>query len=1608
MKRCSLWIPVVLFLLLAAHAAFSGTLPRGVTIAPDGSGYVVSLALPPLETAGVRADGEEYALLSIPGYGTTAVPGRPMLPLISFNLCLSPQEGRPSVTTLSREQADNVLPQKVYPAQEPWPKSRPLADRPFAIDRSYYLGHGISSAPLATVSEQFVIGGVHGVTVTIFPYAYDPVENRLTSSRRASFRIHLSRPPAAATVHSSLFDDYLKTLFVNYRSEGTLERSNYLIITAPEFEAALAPFITHKQGLGYDVFVATTAVAGSTNTAIKSYIQQRYDNPATRPEFILLVGDVDRVPEWIGGTTDNPHTDINYTLLDGPDYFADAHLGRFAISSATELSNAITKSIFMENAIFGLEKKNVFLSSNDNWNITEATHNAVIDSFFTPNGYLSSKRYSHTYSATTAQVIADLNGGQIFAIYSGHGSVTSWADGPPVSQSDVRGLTNSIYPHVYSFSCLTGAFDETECFGETWIRQQRGGASYWGSSVTSYWDEDDVLERRLFHAMFTDRLTQSTPMFNMAKVFLAAHYGGITATVKRYFEMYNLLGDPSVQVASFTANFGWVQGTVTSGGAPLAGVTLDFVEGIPQQGGFTAGDGAYLAGARVDTAAPTALVTLRARKFGYITATDTLTLVREDTVGRDISLAPAAGGTLRVHAFRSDSTGLGAAIAVVFEGSTVISDSTASSTGLFTAPLPAGSYTVRVDAPAPYATRTFSPVVIDSGQTMVVEALVRFVIEPLPVAISDTLVVGQVHGKTLVLTNTTPDSVPYRLSDDSALRTLRRTRGPVTQPRVVPIVPVERSKDAADAFAHPPVTKGRGGPDTFGYRWIDSDESDGPSFVWRDISTLGTAITGIGDDDNEGPFQLGFTFPFYGNSYDAVRFCTNGWISFTSTVTSYSNTGLPSSAEPNNAIYAFWDDITFSSSGNAYYYFDAAAQEFVVQYTDVPHIGSTGPYTFQIILRPGGEILYQYLSMGNPVNSATIGIENADGTIALEIAENAAYLHDSLAVRFFLPDAPWVSENPSYGILPPLAGTNIDITFDAFGLQVGTTYDATIALDVVHADVAGPMVIPVTMRVQPADSAVLLLGATSVTFPLTPLFASRTDSFSARNGGALPLTISSITSTNTDFLVMPGSAVLPSGDSLTVRVTYTPTVAGGDTGHLVFLSNSQGSPSMTVGLAGTSAGIPDITVSPSSFTFNLPSNNDTTHAVFTVHNPGTDTLRFRLEEDIPVRSASMIRSEEQQHAIEQPKGGTDAGGASEQVLGSGGPDSFGYRWIDSDEPGGPIFDWVDITGVGTPVTTWTGSDDDGHAIVPFPFPFPLYGGLYNQLKIVTNGWIGLDAASADNSYNNTAIPTAAEPNLALYPWWDDLDLGDGGSVHYYPDAANGRFIVQFTNVPHYGTTTPGMYTFQVLLYAGGNIIYQYRGMQQTLNSATIGIENANGTVALQVAFNAAYMHDNLAILFTRDLVPWMSCGTEHGVVAPGDSMDVQLCIHPAGLGIGPQDAAIRVMGNTPAMGVLMVHLDIISGVMANAPLPVEFSLSQNYPNPFNPSCMIRYGLPQGSPVTLALYNLLGQRIAVLDEGMKPAGYHEVSFSASGLASGVYLYRLEAGSFSSVRKMIILR
>ncbi len=89
-------------------------------------------------------------------------------------------------------------------------------------------------------------------------------------------------------------------------------------------------------------------------------------------------------------------------------------------------------------------------------------------------------------------------------------------------------------------------------------------------------------------------------------------------------------------------------------------------------------------------------------------------------------------------------------------------------------------------------------------------------------------------------------------------------------------------------------------------------------------------------------------------------------------------------------------------------------------------------------------------------------------------------------------------------------------------------------------------------------------------------------------------------------------------------------------------------------------------------------------------------------------------------------------------------------------------------------------------------------------------------------------------------------------------------------------------------------------------------------------------------------------------------------------------------------------------------VPSKFDLSQNYPNPFNPSTSINYELPAANFVSLKIYDMTGREVMQLVNETKEAGYYSVNFNASGLSSGMYFYRIQAGDFAGVKKMMLVK
>lgn len=299
---------------------------------------------------------------------------------------------------------------------------------------------------------------------------------------------------------------------------------------------------------------------------------------------------------------------------------------------------------------------------------------------------------------------------------------------------------------------------------------------------------------------------------------------------------------------------------------------------------------------------------------------------------------------------------------------------------------------------------------------------------------------------------------------------------------------------------------------------------------------------------------------------------------------------------------------------------------------------------------------------------------------------------------------------------------------------------------------------------------------------------------------------------------------------------------------------------------------------------------------------------------------------------------------------SGGPDQYGYYWRSSDHPQGPVFDWVDISGVGTPVTGLT-DDNATQFITMGGMVFHYYWNDLTKLVIGSNGWLSFNAVS-NIAHCFPTIPTAGgQTDNYLAPFMTDLLISQAGfttpQVYYYYDSALNRFIVTYENCPWWSQTAPGYVgnnTFQVILSsADSSITYQYlsltpgnfNNMAECTQDLVIGIENVTGGIGLQpfVEFVPA---DNFAIKFyypnpvtfqVQDITPAWNQNNENKGIFVQSGSTFNLTTGVGNVGNADVNTSIDVDAQVLNLNFTQVHNDattIANGLSAGSQSTVVF------------------------------------------------------------------------------------
>ncbi|MCD6176382.1 MAG: T9SS type A sorting domain-containing protein, partial [Candidatus Cloacimonetes bacterium] len=330
--------------------------------------------------------------------------------------------------------------------------------------------------------------------------------------------------------------------------------------------------------------------------------------------------------------------------------------------------------------------------------------------------------------------------------------------------------------------------------------------------------------------------------------------------------------------------------------------------------------------------------------------------------------------------------------------------------------------------------------------------------------------------------------------------------------------------------------EGSGGPDAYGYIWVDSNDADGPEYNWRDISAIGTEVTFVHNDVGTALMPLGFDFIFYGEYYSEFRINPNGWIGFGDDNEEWNNLSLPHPDSPRPAVIPFWDDLDPLQGGSVYYY--NSPDSLVVWFDDVIHYPGTytGTYDFQIIIYENSTILYQYRTMDGTLDSATIGLQNDAGNIALQMTYNGNFVEDEYAV-FIERIIDWVDIDHTFGYIPQGEISTITIDINSEELNMG---DFLCNLQITTNDPeAFFTTIPINLQVA-SGIPIISLSEDALDFGYVLVGDDASDTLYVSNLGEVDLEVTDITNGVIEFNAIPLNFVLAQGEIQAVVVTFTP------------------------------------------------------------------------------------------------------------------------------------------------------------------------------------------------------------------------------------------------------------------------------------------------------------------------------------------------------------------------------------------------------------------------------------------------------------------------------------
>lgn len=551
-------------------AAFSAT--------QAGNSSVLSLSIPALEITDVSIGDGEYKQLALPAAekltpAESAIPGEPELPILTTLIAISDQGGVAlSVEYSGFDIIDNI---DVAPAQESAIEGQDQSDVPFSKNEIIYSQDKFFPENLAQAAEPAIMRDLRLVQITLSPVQYNPVRRQLRVYRDLSVRVDPTAEGANPKTSrrpflSEAFLPLYKSLVSNFDevfSSAETQRGGYLIIAKQMFVDSLKTLALWKHRKGYTVrVVPTTEIApgGSPSTTqIYNFLRNAYTTWEIPPEYVMIVGDKDNTGQT--GIPDYPYSsytsDHQYSTVEGTDYLPDMAVVRFSVDNMSQFRVALAKLMAYETQPYMTDTSYWLRGLSVAGNVYAVTPRITVlwvRQLLLENGFTQvDTSFRWASGESDPRISTFLNAGVSMVSYRGWAGSSGWYS-PDYSNTNLNALTNNNKLGVMaSIVCGTGDFGD-ECFGETWIRMGasptsfKGGPAFMGSTdhnthtrwnnpimVGYYWSIFKENNDHFGIAALRGKLQQynTFPRFN-----------GDGGTIEQYFNTYNMLGDPELEV----------------------------------------------------------------------------------------------------------------------------------------------------------------------------------------------------------------------------------------------------------------------------------------------------------------------------------------------------------------------------------------------------------------------------------------------------------------------------------------------------------------------------------------------------------------------------------------------------------------------------------------------------------------------------------------------------------------------------------------------------------------------------------------------------------------------------------------------------------------------------------------------------------------------------------------------------------------------------------------------------------------------------------------------------------------------------------------------------